>query len=282
MYNISFTDFSCGELNLKTNSIGSLPIDDFPLYSIINTIRDDINLVEPEQADIVFYGCHGSARETKKYNNSKGVRMISEPISPDHKYCEQTVSFAPDSANNKNIRIPSWVFSCFAIRHKTYQNTGEKFCSAVFSNHTKNRMLFMKKMSEKYITVDHYGRNAISLPAGSDSNNNKLDTIAKYRFNMCFENTILFGYCTEKLIHAKLAGCVPIYWGDHAGVAEFNQKSFLNLLDYENMEHLIETVKELDQDKNRFEQIKNEPLFHDNCTDKIYNKYIDKLNNVFN
>lgn len=281
MYNISFTDYSCGELDLKTNSIGSLSIDDFPLYKIINTIRDDINLVEPEQADIIFYGCHGSVRETKKYNNSKGVWVIGEPIPPDHKYCEQTVSFAPDFANNKNIRIPSWVFSCFAIRHKTYHNTGEKFCSTVFSNHVKIRMQFLQQMKEKYIAVDHYGRSGKPL-RGDHLQNEKLNTLSNYRFNMCFENTILTGYCTEKLIHAKLAGCVPIYWGDHAGVAEFNHKSFLNLLDYENMEHFVETVKELDQDKNKFEQIKNEPLFYDNYIDDIYNKYIDKLNNIFN
>jgi alpha(1,3/1,4) fucosyltransferase len=42
----------------------------------------------------------------------------------------------------------------------------------------------------------------------------KIETLRKYRFCYCFENTKnVTGYITEKIIDCFNAGCVPIYWG---------------------------------------------------------------------
>ncbi|QWD91099.1 glycosyltransferase family 10 domain-containing protein [Polynucleobacter sp. MWH-Braz-FAM2G] len=42
----------------------------------------------------------------------------------------------------------------------------------------------------------------------------KLDTLAGYRFNFCYENfNSPEGWITEKIFDAMFAGCVPIYWG---------------------------------------------------------------------
>jgi hypothetical protein len=41
----------------------------------------------------------------------------------------------------------------------------------------------------------------------------KLATIARYRFALCFENLEFPGYVTEKIIDCLVAGVVPIYWG---------------------------------------------------------------------
>ena len=42
----------------------------------------------------------------------------------------------------------------------------------------------------------------------------KRAVLNRYRFAICFENTIFPGYLTEKLFDCLLAGCIPIYWGD--------------------------------------------------------------------
>lgn len=42
----------------------------------------------------------------------------------------------------------------------------------------------------------------------------KRAVLARYRYAICFENTIFPGYLTEKLFDCLLAGCIPIYWGD--------------------------------------------------------------------
>lgn len=42
----------------------------------------------------------------------------------------------------------------------------------------------------------------------------KLEVMARYRFCLCFENcTGVYGYISEKIFHAMLAGTVPVYWG---------------------------------------------------------------------
>ena len=41
----------------------------------------------------------------------------------------------------------------------------------------------------------------------------KSTTMAQYRFALCFENSILKGWMTEKLFDCFFAGTVPVYWG---------------------------------------------------------------------
>ena len=41
----------------------------------------------------------------------------------------------------------------------------------------------------------------------------KSKTVAQYRFALCFENSVLKGWMTEKLFDCFFAGTVPIYWG---------------------------------------------------------------------
>lgn len=41
----------------------------------------------------------------------------------------------------------------------------------------------------------------------------KLETLRAYAFNLCLENCDEDGYITEKIVHAMMAGCVPLYWG---------------------------------------------------------------------
>ena len=42
----------------------------------------------------------------------------------------------------------------------------------------------------------------------------KSGTIGKYKFALCFENSILKGWITEKIFDCFFAGTVPIYWGE--------------------------------------------------------------------
>lgn len=42
---------------------------------------------------------------------------------------------------------------------------------------------------------------------------NKQETLRKYTFTLCFENCDHDGYITEKIIHAFIAGTIPLYWG---------------------------------------------------------------------
>lgn len=41
----------------------------------------------------------------------------------------------------------------------------------------------------------------------------KMEVLSKYEFSLCFENTPMLGYVTEKIFDCFYAGTIPIYWG---------------------------------------------------------------------
>ena len=89
----------------------------------------------------------------------------------------------------------------------------------------------------------------------------KIEIMKDYKFNLCPENSLYPGYYCEKLIHAKLAGCIPIYFADHY-VKDFRTSSFINIYDFLNLNELADYVYQLNQDKYELERLINEPLLH--------------------
>ena len=155
------------------------------------------------------------------------------------------------------------------------------FCNFVFSN-TKDgtyRNEFFKKLS-KYKKVDSAGvsLNNIGyvLPGrvGTKVGHyvtypEKAEFLSRYKFTIAFENNRSdynpnSGYTTEKITEAMLAGSIPIYRGNpHIG-EEFNAKSFLNRLDFDSDEELIERIIELDSDDNLYMAMLSEPWLKEN------------------
>ena len=74
----------------------------------------------------------------------------------------------------------------------------------------------------------------------------KRAVLSRYRFAICFENTVFPGYLTEKLFDCLLAGCIPIYWGDPA-VAELIPPACF--VDYRRFGDLAELDRYLQQMK---------------------------------
>jgi alpha(1,3/1,4) fucosyltransferase len=54
---------------------------------------------------------------------------------------------------------------------------------------------------------------AAAAAAWRGTSRSKSATFAQYRFALCFENSVLKGWITEKLFDCFFAGTVPIYWG---------------------------------------------------------------------
>lgn len=70
----------------------------------------------------------------------------------------------------------------------------------------------------------------------------KHEFLEKHKFNICFENSKGEGYVTEKLLHAKLAGCVPIYWGAPEAVKDFNPEGFIDVSECETADQVVEKI----------------------------------------
>ncbi len=78
----------------------------------------------------------------------------------------------------------------------------------------------------------------------------KISTLMKYRFCVCFENTKdLNGYITEKIFGCFAAGCVPIYWGPPNIESYIPKSCFIDYRDFKDNEELYIYIKSMSENE---------------------------------
>ena len=80
----------------------------------------------------------------------------------------------------------------------------------------------------------------------------KHEFLKHYKFCLAYENASSQGYTTEKLLHAKAAGCIPIYWGDPKVERDFDTKGFIDARKFTTPEELIEAVRKIDENPSEY------------------------------
>lgn len=241
------------------------------LYHLLRESFDGIKISEAEDADLIIFSCFGL--EHTRFNHCKKVFYTGENVRPNTKRCNYSFSF--DCDDSTNIRIPLWMMYIDWFNLKTYGNPEylipehylynenefsikfkDKFCSIVFSALYDKRIRTINTLSD-YRPVDVYGKYGSPLSYGERE---KLKKISEYKFSICFENSIYPGYFTEKLLHAKISGTIPLYSSDLSFNMDFNPKCCINLEEY-NFEEFIQKIIEIDNNQKLYDEIKNEPLF---------------------
>jgi len=190
------------------------------------------------------------------------------PIGPWDAY----LSFDTDPLDGKNAYLPLWWFTCTDLdgarvapylgkeitvasmlkpRNSSYKSRPE-FCVAFVGKAYPFRLQSLKKISD-YKPVDIYG--AIARKPIK----NKILPAMNYKFIFCFENDLYPGYVTEKVIEGWATGAVPLYWGDDPE-GYINPKAVINLKDFSSLDSFLEFVTQVDQSKDLWEKIANEPI----------------------
>lgn len=226
----------------------------------------------PEEADIIFASCFGNDKYKIKSNAIK-LFYTGENLRPDLNFADYSLSFDFDTYNDRNFRLPHWFLyvnwwndpnkdiakiSLNDLFSKIDSNeiwNRKNFCCIMIGNPVENRIQVAMKLNE-YREVHGYGK-----VFGNYVSGNKIDVLKQYRFNICFENAIYPGYITEKLLEAKVAGCVPIYYGDDTFSTDFNKNCAINYKDFNNINDLYKEIKSLDENEEYFKQVVSEPLF---------------------
>jgi len=118
----------------------------------------------------------------------------------------------------------------------------------------------------KHIRVDSYGKilNTRRLPEPDRGIKSKLQTIARYKFTLAFENSIAADYVTEKFFQPLIAGSVPVYLGA-PNIAEFapGKDCFINVADFDGPADLANHLQRLAADEREYGKLlawKSEPL----------------------
>lgn len=226
---------------------------------------------------MLFYGPFGE--EHLRYSHCLKIFYTGENIKPDFSQCHAALSFDPESHEGRNMRLPVWHLYIDWFGMKSYGNPEwlvpvewlidsrkspfssikkHGFCSIVYGKQLASRRQAIEDLSA-YGAVDVFGKANPAAPI-DDGELVKLQTLARYRFSLCHENSISPGYHTEKLLHGKAAGCIPIYYGHESIELDFNSSCYI----YANAmtpETLLERIKELDSCPYLYQQMANEPIF---------------------
>jgi hypothetical protein len=240
----------------------------------------NFNLVDHKNADFVI-----TSRIKRMGKNQKTIFYTPENVRPNLSVHDWAFSFDYDEElkNPRHMRLPNYVrvgagmdlikkgLNIRSIMDKKY-----KFCAYVQRHTTKVRRAFVNSLSQykrvdapstcckNMMGIDAYLR-AHNLPFDkNDWYKRKIKFYEQYKFVIAFEHTSYPGYTTEKMYHAMLANCIPIYWGNPLIRRDFNTKSFINCHDFKNFRAVIDHVKRIDQDDRLYAKYLKEPWYPKN------------------
>lgn len=173
----------------------------------------------------------------------------------------------PDSTDNP-IRLPVH----FAIRpHSNPWPSRSEFCAFVVSNPVcefRNQVFHVindyKKVNSGGALFNNIGSQlSLKYPGGGCGDLSKHDFFSKHRYTISFENSQAPGYITEKLLHAKMAGCVPLYWGDAHAHLDFVPESFVNLSAVKDPVIVLQIMKKLEANPEMCAKMAATPLLNE-------------------
>ena len=172
----------------------------------------------------------------------------------------------PTNCEDNPIRLPlHFAMNSHAIPFKDRK----KFCGFVVSNPT------CQFRNEAFHIVNDYkqvtsggalfnnigGQLSLKYPGGGCGDISKHHFFAEHKFTLSFENSQATGYVTEKLLHAKMAGCIPLYWGDNT--TDFVPNSFVNLSNIQNPSMIVDIIKKLEANPDMCEIMAQTPLLNE-------------------
>lgn len=192
-----------------------------PLYFI------NVTLV-PEEADISIYSCYQSSYSLSRTAQSIRILFLAENIRPSYTHFDISITNDPYEYIGRNIYMPVWSLeidwfhrgrpypdrlvypvTMFTQKAAIAPNWDKRLKRAVYvgNNSEPLRISIIHELKENGVEVDCYGSQSRPI-------SDKVSLLRRYMFNICFENSIVDGYITEKPIHAYLGGCVGIYNGN--------------------------------------------------------------------
>jgi hypothetical protein len=153
----------------------------------------------------------------------------------------------------------------------------EKFCAFVVTNPGNPKRNAALDVIGRCGHVDSAGRYKNNVGSdifaglgGGGGEEKKVRFLENYRWNITYENSMGEGYVTEKLFHAKVAGCIPIYWGSDAVSEDFDERGFINATNMTD-EELVTRIKFLESAEGAAErlQMAQVPLFQESKVQQL-------------
>ena len=239
------------KIKLKFTDYYGLKPEDIYYYQILKK-HYDVEI--SETPDYVIDG--GPGREHLDYPNSVKIATLGENYAPDFNQFDYALGFDPITFGDRYLRFPLFAtYSEFARLFEPVVIEPEKllrreFCSFVVSNSDGDplRAEFFHRLS-KYKKVLSGGR-FLNNVGGRVPDKNAF--CASCKFNIAFENSVVPGYTTEKIMQAYAAHSLPIYYGNPTIEEDFVPESMVQVRSHDDVERAVEEIIALDKDDDAY------------------------------
>lgn len=278
------------------NFYGINSIDEVWLYRfIVNQFAGSLSL----KNEIALFSVYGRRPKIKLNRSKHKIFFTSENLSifPEYRdYCVDEVDLALgfEYLHNKNyLRFPLWMVyfipavydygtinkAVYNLSHFEYaKSPNRKFCSLV-SSHDDNGM--RTQLFNALSTIDTIACGGAFLQNTNELkevfNDDKQLFLARYKFNICPENSNCEGYVTEKVFHAINTGAIPIYWGSNNNPEPevLNKDAILFYSGPESLDKLKATVLELHTNDKLYQEFIAQERFLPTATEYIWDMLSD-------
>ena len=259
---------------IKIKYVDVFPGFDQETYYITQILKKHFYVVFSDQPDYILYSCFGY--EHLKYNNCVKICFLGENLCPDFNLCdyaiaEEKLEFGDRYFRRTNsIELASYpsLYNRADRKHIKNENR-DLFCSFAYSNSDADP--FREKLFQainQYKPVLCGGKLhhnfEISHIEGNDFRTDRINHEKQFKFSIACENSSHPGYCTEKILISFIAGTIPIYWGDPCVKELYNEKAFINVSDYSNLDDVVDVIKKIDTTPELYNEMICQPVFVDN------------------
>lgn len=246
--------------------------------------------ITPHNPDIVFT----DSRNYNKVGSEIAVYFSGEPFFNINNCDYALTSFYVDDP--RFLRLPLYLLYAYDLYKHGFTQSFDSIYIKNLSNILNQKDQFCAYISQgpgganspreaivstisKYKPITCAGRHLNNHPlipgepGAITGSMNKIAFLKSYKFalaienNNCFDNYI--GYTTEKIFEPMVANCVPIYWGNPLINRDFNEDSFLNLANFESLDHLLEKIIEIDSDQDLYIDYLMQPYIY---SSKLFSK----------
>ena len=243
-------------------------------------LHSNVKVCDSNSADLIIYSVFSTNSIQKVFKKNRSAISwfyTGENVRPNYEAHDAIFSFDYSSHTNA-FRLPLWwmyldldataaqdssldnminPLTLHKPRSVSLEDADLRSVSAFIGNQTKVRSSAIEKMPSNF-SFEGFG-SSFSNPVSS-----KMEYKAKFRFNICFENSYFPGYHTEKLLQAWAMESVPLYYGSRTVSLDFNRSSFINLADFDSFEVFWEYVGSLSQYE--VQNMINQPLLKEPFT----------------
>ena len=264
-----------------------------PQHNLFLAAGGDNMVLDQNDPTLIVFGPFGRENEDLRWANIPKIFYTGENLPPlVRDDVVLNIGFKPDQSE-EYLRFPNWMLELNWLNQdprlisnpepfslEMLPQSGGKverranFCAFVASNPYCVQRNTAYQTLARYRPVDAAGslyNNCARIqggPGGTGGQSAKVEFYKNYRFALVCENSSDPGYVTEKLVHARLAGCVPIYWGDSRLGAEFNTAGVIQISNYTSVENLLDMVRQIDQSHEMWVTMASQPLFNEGGLDR--------------